>query len=167
MENDRIYKNVVSAVCTTFEQMGVEQVEHKELEEGFDHHLHDGLCVIVGFSGEDFKGVVALYYNQDLAMYLAKKVFQIESEDVNEDVWDSCGEISNMICGMLKNKSVESGVADYNITVPTIIGGSSYNVGFQSKRSSKIFAFEIESDKGRLLVELKLEPLSASLKGGA
>lgn len=124
----------------------------------FDHAV-DGLSVIVGFLGRQIRGVVAYYFTQPFALEVCRNAFEINAAVINAEVCDACGEVGNMISGGLKKLVVESGLSDYDITVPTIIAGTNYFVNFYGKKDSTSLEFSSKASGQKMYAEIKSETL--------
>ncbi len=82
----------------------------------------------------------------------------MESEEINDEVLDAIGEVTNMICGKVKTDLVKSGMAEFNISVPTIVIGQNFMTyvrGVNAK--SVVYPFFNEDGSQTINVEVKLE----------
>ena len=62
---------------------------------------------IIGLSG-DFKGTIAVSFSEKLILFIVSTMFGEEMTEINDDISDAVGEISNMISGHVTNKLAEN-----------------------------------------------------------
>ncbi len=80
---------------------------------------------MVGLAGE-LRGVLTFCCTEKSAALMASKMLGLSVNEVEEQIWDALGEITNMIAGNFKNKL--PGICERCVlSVPTVIGGSSYS----------------------------------------
>ena len=152
-------KHTAGAVVDVFEKMAGSEVTHGEPFDLVEVKPLGDISVIIGFSGSNVQGTFVLHYNKEMALYLAEKIFMIESQEIDADVLDAVGEVTNMISGKIKTDVVNSGeVPEFNITVPTIILGQQFQTHIKMEMVSKIYPYHIDDNK-TLNLELKVKAL--------
>ena len=108
---------------------------------------------MVGFAGT-YMGVISIHCPVGLAMKITSNMLGMECDEVNEDLNDAIGEITNMLGGSIKHVLSKGGM-DVKMSIPTVISGDSYIVNALSDRDCIIIPFSDEND--RFLVGLVLK----------
>jgi chemotaxis protein CheX len=81
---------------------------------------------LVGFGG-DYVGSGMIHASQELACKMASAMLMAEYTEMNDDVRDALGEISNMVFGNVKTE-LEEELGPLKLSIPTVIVGSSFDV---------------------------------------
>ena len=112
-------------------------------------------CVtaMVGMTGT-FNGVVSLHAPQKLALDFASGMLGMEVTEVDADVHDAMGEITNMIAGSFKHH-LSSGGLDIRLSTPSVIAGSEYSISAGNPNDSLMLCFA--SDEQCFLVNTYLK----------
>jgi chemotaxis protein CheX len=88
----------------------------------------DGLDItaMVGLAGL-LCGIISIRCSNKAAASMASIMLGIDATETTPDVWDTAGEIANMIAGNFKNKIPGLGNGCM-LSVPTVITGQSYHL---------------------------------------
>lgn len=84
------------------------------------------VVALIGFGG-DYVGSGMINSSQDLACKMASAMLMAEYTEMNDDVRDALGEISNMVFGNVKTE-LEEELGPLSLSIPTVIVGSSFDV---------------------------------------
>ena len=106
----------------------------------------------VGFAGVE-SGLVAFYSTLDGAREIAGAMLGIAPAEVNGDMPDAIGEISNMIAGAFRTKMTEQGYP-WVISIPTVIIGSDFYTRYPSDVRRVLCPFRMGDEE--IFVELIL-----------
>ena len=104
----------------------------------------------VGFAGSQ-SGVVAFHSSLAAATEIAAAMLGMEPSDVNGEVPDAIGEITNMITGSFRTKMASEGDV-WAISVPTVTMGSDFRMKPVSCRHRAVLPFKMGD--AELFVEL-------------
>jgi chemotaxis protein CheX len=110
---------------------------------------------MVGFAGI-YSGVISMHCPVDLAMKITSNMLGMECDEVNEDLNDAIGEISNMLGGSVKQVLSKGGL-DVKLSIPTVIAGEDYTVNSLSDSDCVIIPFKVDNDKFLVGLVLKKE----------
>jgi chemotaxis protein CheX len=77
---------------------------------------------MIGLTGENSNGFIALSMNNNFALAIAKKMTGNAASDIDEDVDDAIGELINIISGRVKMQFKET--ASMKMTVPKFFHGA-------------------------------------------
>jgi len=112
-----------------------------------------GVTGMVGLAG-DCIGMLSLHFSKELALKITSRMLQTPIMEVDEDVKDAIGELTNMVAGNLKTALSRSGVA-FDLSVPSVIIGEKYSTEYMTEVHSLVVPFTVDSQK--LFVELALK----------
>lgn len=112
-----------------------------------------GVTGMVGLAG-DYIGMLSLHFSKELALEITSRMLQTSITEVDEDVKDAIGELTNMVAGNLKTALSKSGVA-FDLSVPSVIIGERYFTEYTSELHSLVVPFTVGSQK--LFLELALK----------
>jgi chemotaxis protein CheX len=104
----------------------------------------------VGFAG-GASGLVAFYSTLDAARNIAGSMLGMEPAQVNGEMVDAIGEITNMIAGSFRTKMVAQG-HNWAISVPTVTMGSDFYIKPMVNGRRVLIPFKM--DEHEVFVEL-------------
>src|SRR5215475_6002821 len=107
----------------------------------------------VAFAGER-SGIVAFYSTTSAANVIAGAMLGIPSEEVNGEMPDAIGEITNMIAGTFRTKMAANGPR-WAISIPTVTIGSDFYTKYVSDVKRILCPFTMSSGE-EVFVELIL-----------
>ena len=111
------------AVTEVFTSMlGTEVTIWEEQTEPILPHPHDGVLSLIGLAGH-WVGSGVLFCQTRTACDLSARLLMTEVSEVNDEVRDAIGEITNMVIGNFKN-CLESENIEVRISTPTVIDGT-------------------------------------------
>jgi chemotaxis protein CheX len=124
--NPVIVENLVTATTEVFETMVFRTLKIGTPIEG--EALRPGSNVVgtIGFAGSS-SGLVAFYSTLVTAREIAGAMLGLAPEDVNGEIPDAIGEITNMVAGSFRTKMAKEGDA-WAISVPTVTMGSDFYI---------------------------------------
>lgn len=115
-----------------------------------DHTPMHEVSGLVGLSGR-CRGMVVVSFSRGSAIRAAEIMLGARPVDINSDVMDAIGEITNMIAGAAKTQLEER---QLTIGLPTVICGKSQAIAFPSQCSPIVIPFD--SDIGPACVQVGL-----------
>jgi chemotaxis protein CheX len=104
----------------------------------------------IGLSGKA-AGTVVVSLSTELAIKVASVMLMCEATEIDDDVIDAVGEITNMVAGSAKAELEEY---QLSISLPSVITGSQHSVHFPS--NVKPICVPFETDWGPLMLEVGL-----------
>ena len=118
-----------------------------ESKEALDCHVSS----MIGLSG-DFTSMLSIHCPGSVGQAITGEMLGMEVEEVNDDVKDTLGEISNMLAGGIKEAFAAENIS-LELSIPTTVSGKSYTVSSPTKSNRVVIPFDVES--GRFFVEIK------------
>jgi chemotaxis protein CheX len=111
---------------------------------------------LIGLCGS-LQGMVVVTIGRNTALRAAETMLGSTPQEINGDVVDAVGELTNMIAGAAK-----TALEKYQLSIglPTVICGKSHTIKFPSGSAPLVIPFE--SDLGPVCVEVGLAETSAA-----
>jgi len=112
-----------------------------------------GISGIIGLSGKAI-GMVVLSLSDELAKKATSVMLLCETEEINADVIDAVGELTNMVAGAAKAELAEF---DLMVSLPNVVTGEDHDIRFPSNVTPICVPFA--TDWGDLVLEVGLAPV--------
>lgn len=132
-------KNVTSMMAQTELQPGKPQLKGDQFSRG-------DISGVIGMVGPSMQGSLSITFEEKLALHIMEKMLGEQVSELNEEVADMVGEITNMICGGAKKDLSEKG-HEFNMATPAIITGKNHTINHQVDGPRIIMPFQAESGK--------------------
>lgn len=126
MSSETLVKNLVEATHEVFETMVFRTLEQGEPIPDAQGAPKSNVVGAVGFAGSSC-GLVAFYSTLDAAKEITGAMLGIGPTEVNGEIPDAIGEITNMIAGSFRTKMASEGDA-WAISIPTVTMGSDFYI---------------------------------------
>jgi chemotaxis protein CheX len=108
------------------------------------------LSGVIGITGGAV-GTLVLSLSEKIALRAASTLLMMESTEIDDDVIDAVGELTNIVAGRAKSELEEY---QLSIGLPNVISGSAYKIRFPSNVQSICIPFT--SEWGPLTLEVGL-----------
>jgi chemotaxis protein CheX len=146
MDNDFIkyIQKVVEEVFSTMIFIEPEPGAPIKREKGNKIPGQKDITGIVGLGGELTASIV-LHFKKESALKITSNMLGTEYEDIDEDVKDAVGEVSNMIAGGVKVELAQSGI-NLDQSLPIVVTGSDFDTSCLNGESSMLVPFTFESN---------------------
>lgn len=108
---------------------------------------------IIGMTG-DAIGSLALTFTEECIIYLANKMLSENHTEINKEVLDTAGELTNMISGAAR-KIMEKDNLKVFAAIPAIVFGKGHSVRHIVKGPSIVLPFQTE--KGEFVIDVCLQ----------
>ncbi len=96
---------------------------------GREDTIDSNLTSMIGLAG-DLRGVLAVHCPEEAAKGITGAMLGMEVDEINEDVKDAIGEITNMVAGGLKTALLSEGTKTELAIPTTAVGKSIRTAGF-------------------------------------
>ncbi len=138
------------SLANAFETMLGCRVERRSLKlRDGSADLHE-ISGMIGLSGH-IAGMAVLSLSRKVALKSASALLMIEADQINEEVIDAVGELTNMVAGAAKS---QMGPYDVSIGLPSVITGRGHYVRFPSNVTPIVVPYD--TDWGPLTLEVGL-----------
>lgn len=108
---------------------------------------------VIGLSGRAV-GTVVLSFSKPVALKAASTMLMSDMEDLNDDVLDAVGELTNMVAGGAKAKLEQYRL---QLSLPSVVTGKGHAVHFPSEVTP--IGIPFETDWGMLTLEVGFAPV--------
>ncbi|MBX7144461.1 MAG: chemotaxis protein CheX [Oligoflexia bacterium] len=112
-------------------------------------------CVtgIIGMAGKEVTGNLVVSFDEGSILGIVSKMLMEEFKEINKDVVDAVGEITNMISGGTKKLLSEKGFS-FDMATPVILVGKDIEMTQLSK--SPVLCVPFKTDRGQFVLEANL-----------
>ena len=118
-----------------------------------DNTAKGDISGVIGFSSASgkSKGTMSLTFTEESVLGVIGNMLGEEFSEINDDVADAVGELTNMICGQARKGMAELGI-NYEGAIPSVVTGKNHSIRHVS--SSAILAIPFETQFGPIFVEV-------------
>ncbi|MGL6197203.1 MAG: chemotaxis protein CheX [Thermoguttaceae bacterium] len=116
---------------------------------------------MIGMNGK-CTGFLTITMPERVATLAVSGLLQDEFPKINSQVLDGVGELTNIVCGGLKTRLYNTPWMIGNITIPSIIVGSNYNIAYSKGIEFGAVTFEID-DPETLTIQDRIFLVTTSL----
>jgi chemotaxis protein CheX len=150
--NIDLIQQLAKSTEEVFETMVFKKLSQGRPIEGDSLRPRSNVVGLVGFGGS-LSGLVAFYTTLDAAQEIAGSMLGMPAADVNGEMPDAIGEVTNMIAGSFRLKLAERGET-LAISIPSVTVGSDFYTKYASDVRRVLCPFRM--DDKELCVELIL-----------
>ncbi len=140
----------VCALTNTFKTMLSCEARRGGLALKQDSRAAHEVSGVIGLSGKAV-GTVVVSFSPQVAIKAASTMLMMEANEIDDDVIDAVGELTNMVAGAAKAELEEYELA---VSLPNVITGAGHEVHFPSEVTPISIAFD--TDWGPLSLEVGL-----------
>jgi len=115
---------------------------------------------IIGFTGM-VTGSMALSFSENAILKIVSNMLGEEIKEINGDIKDAVGEITNMISGVARKK-LESLGLNVLAAIPTVVSGKNHSISHVLGGPSIIIPFE--TDDGSFVVDICINEMEQKAK---
>ena len=109
------------------------------------------ISAMIGLTG-GFSAMLSIHCPETIGLSIAGAMLGMEIEEIDADVKDALGELTNMLAGGLKERFAVEDI-DLQLAIPTAISGKSYTIASSTRGNRVIIPFNIEA--GQFFIEIK------------
>ncbi len=109
---------------------------------------------IIGMASQKVKGCLLVSFEEQTIVTITNRMLCEEFSEVNSEIMDAVGELTNMICGVSKQTLDELGFS-FDMASPVIISGK--NIEIHQISNGPTITIPFETDAGRFVVEANLQ----------
>ena len=116
--------------------------------------IQDDIVASIGLTGA-YNGSISLYLPLQMALNMAGWLMEETYAKANSEVYESVGEIINMIAGGIKNRLSSEQLEIFDLSIPIVISGTDKHI-FHGKNMDFLLV-PIETDQGFFFISLVLD----------
>ena len=131
------------------------EVTDDDLPESNEQNKESSIVGSIDFTG-NVMGSFKIHFTNDFAYLVTSTMLGMEIDDLDmeEDVYDVVGEISNMIGGNLKTFLSNNGFP-CNMTVPSIVSGTDFRTEVMNYSRREMYQFKYENNVIQVKIFIK------------
>ena len=138
--------NVLETMAFTKSEAGKPYLKKDDVAQG-------DVSGVIGFTGET-NGTVAVTFDEGCILKIVTNMFGEEMTEIDNEITDAVGEITNMISGQARIKLEQNGLS-LKAAIPTVIMGKDHTVTHIS--SQPVIAVPFKTSEGKFAIEVCLE----------
>ena len=109
---------------------------------------------LIGMVSPETKGSLSITFDAPLALATMKGMVGEAPDEVNEEITDLVGEITNMVTGGAKRMLSEKGF-EFDMATPVVVSGKNHTIHHKSK--GPVVIISIRGDAGRAYIEFSFD----------
>ncbi|WP_108652322.1 chemotaxis protein CheX [Dongshaea marina] len=109
---------------------------------------------LIGMVGPQTKGSMSITFDQGLALEVMRRMLGEAPDELNEEVTDMVGEITNMVTGGAKRILGEEGY-EFDMATPIVVSGPNHSISHKTEGMKLMMPFTC--DQGRAVIEICFE----------
>jgi len=109
---------------------------------------------LIGMVSEQTKGSLSITYEGKLAIATMKKMVGEGPDEINEEIIDLVGEITNMVTGGAKRMLSEKGF-EFDMATPIVVSGKDHRI--HHKADGPIIIIPLNSEFGKAYIEFSFD----------
>ncbi len=143
-------KNVLGTMCQTNPVIGKPSLKSNS-------SLFGDVTGAISLTGEN-NGLVVLSFSKEAACTIVSRMLYEEKSDIDDDVMDAVGEMTNMITGDSRKRLSENGM-NYEAGIPTVVSGENHKISAMVSDDAATVVIPFKTDKDEAFnVEFTFEP---------
>lgn len=115
---------------------------------------HGDVSGLIGMVGPETKGSMSISFDESLALEVMQRMLGEAPEELNEEVTDMVGEITNMVTGGAKNLLGKKGY-NFDMATPVVVAGKNHTITHKSEGPKVMIPFT--SPHGNATIEICFE----------
>lgn len=109
---------------------------------------------LIGMVSPVAKGSLSITFDESLALATMKGMVGEAPDEVNEEITDLVGEITNMVTGGAKRMLSEKGI-EFDMATPIVVSGKSHTIHHKSK--GPVVMISLKGEAGRAYIEFSFD----------
>lgn len=109
---------------------------------------------LIGMVSDQAKGSLSITFEGALALSTMKKMVGEAPDEVNEEIIDLVGEITNMVTGGAKRMLSEKGI-EFDMATPIVVSGPNHSIHHKAK--GPIVIIPLKNELGRAYIEFSFD----------
>ena len=109
---------------------------------------------LIGMVSPQAKGSLSITFEAGLALATMKNMVGEAPDEVNEEITDLVGEITNMVTGGAKRLLSEKGI-EFDMATPIVVSGPNHTIHHNAK--GPVILIPLKSELGRAYIEFSFD----------
>jgi len=143
----------INATLNVLETMASTKSEARKPYLKKDDVAQGDVSGVIGFTGQT-NGTVSVTFDESCILKIVSNMFGEEMKEINNDITDAVGEITNMISGQARKELEEIGKL-FHGAIPSVISGKNHKL--ESMTKGPKIAIPFKTDSGSFIIVVCLE----------
>lgn len=139
-------RSVLGTMASTNAEAGKPYMKNDQIAQG-------DVSGVIGLTGKT-RGTVSISFTEDCILSIVSNMLGEEMMELNNDIKDAVGEITNMITGQARQKLEEMGMS-LKAAIPTVITGKNHTITHITV--APVMAIPFTTDNGKFTIEVCFE----------
>ena len=135
--------NVLSTMAMLSPKPGKPRIKENDIAVG-------DITGIIGLTGHS-EGSLAVSFSEECALKVVENMIGEKYEELNEEVADAVGELTNMISGDARSQLQKAGF-DFTAAIPTVVRGKNHSIRHVSPGGTTLM-IPFTTDSGNFYIE--------------
>ncbi len=109
---------------------------------------------LIGMVGDQANGSLSITFEGPLALATMKNMVGESPDEINEEIIDLVGEITNMVTGGAKRMLSEKGI-EFDMATPMVVSGANHSI--HHKAQGPIVIIPLKNELGRVYIEFSFD----------
>jgi len=109
---------------------------------------------LIGMVSDQAKGSLSITFEGSLAIATMKNMVGEGPDEINEEITDLVGEITNMVTGGAKRMLSEKGF-EFDMATPMVVSGQNHTINHKSE--GPVVIIPLSSEHGRAFIEFSFD----------
>ena len=151
--DEKIINPFINAILNVLETMAFVKSEAGKPYLKKDNVVQGDVSGVVGFTGEK-NGTVFIAFDEFCILKIVSNMFGEEITEINNEITDAVGELTNIISGQARKELEEIGKV-FHGAIPSVITGKNHKL--ESMTKDPKIAIPFKTDFGSFTIEVALE----------
>ena len=149
----KLIEPFVDATMNVLETMAFIKVRPGEPYLKHDNVAKGEVTGLIGLTGE-VGGTLSVSFTEASILFVVSNMFGEEMKELNEEIKDAVGEITNIISGQARQKLEKSG-RSLKAAIPSVITGKNHTITHITPYP--VYAVDFSTDNGKFTIEVCFE----------
>lgn len=119
-----------------------------------DNIAHGDVSGLIGMVSPETKGSLSITFDEPLALATMKGMVGEAPDEVNDEITDLVGEITNMVTGGAKRMLSEKGF-EFDMATPVVVSGPDHTIHHKSK--GPVVIISLKGEAGKAYIEFSFD----------
>lgn len=115
---------------------------------------HGDVSGLIGMVSDQAKGSLSITFEGSLALATMKNMVGEAPDEVNDEITDLVGEITNMVTGGAKRMLSEKGI-EFDMATPMVVSGTNHSI--KHKAEGAVVIIPLGSEFGKAYIEFSFD----------
>ena len=149
----KIINPFINATLNVLETMAFVKSEAEKPYLKKNNHAKGDVSGVVGFTGET-NGTVFITFDESCIVKVVSNMFGEQINEINDDIKDAVGELTNMISGQARKELEEIGKV-FQGSIPSVVSGKNHELLPMTKGPR--IAIPFKTDFGSFTIEVAID----------